>query len=69
VVAAVQQGQFHLWGVKHIDEGIEILTGVRAGERLESGEFPEDTVNGRVDRRLKELAERMVSFGRPNEKS
>ena len=63
VVEAVAQGQFHLWPVRTIDEGIELLTGVQAGERGPDGAYPSDTVNGRVDRRLRELAERMQAFG------
>ena len=63
VVEAVAQGQFHLWPVRTIDEGIELLTGVQAGERGPDGAYPSDTVNGRVDRRLRELADRMQAFG------
>jgi len=63
VVEAVAQGQFHLWPVRTIDEGIELLTGVQAGERGPDGAYPSATVNGRVDRRLRELAERMQAFG------
>jgi predicted ATP-dependent protease len=62
VVSAVRQGQFHVWPCPSIDEGIEILTGVRAGERLETGGFAADTVNGRVEKRLKELADRLAAF-------
>ncbi len=57
VIEAVRQGQFHIWAVKTIDEGIEILTGVPAGERSRDGTFKKGTVNYRVQQRLKELAE------------
>lgn len=57
VVEAVKMGQFHVWAASTIDEGIEILTGIPAGERTESGRFPEGTVNGRVDQRLRDLAD------------
>jgi predicted ATP-dependent protease len=56
VVKAVQDSQFHIYSVKTIDEGIEILTGLHAGEKRADGSYPEDTVNYFVDRRLKELA-------------
>jgi len=56
IVKAVQDGQFHIYSVKTIDEGIEILTGVPSGEKRADGSFPEDTVNYSVDRRLRELA-------------
>jgi hypothetical protein len=45
-----------------IDEGIEILTGVRADKRLEDETFEKDTVNCRVDQRLKQMAERLREF-------
>jgi len=56
VVKAVQEGTFHIYAVKTIDEGIEILTDVRAGKKKADGTYPEGTVNHLVDRRLKELA-------------
>jgi lon-related putative ATP-dependent protease len=68
VVEAVDQGKFHIWPVKSIDEGIEILTGVKAGDRLDDGCFEEDSVHARVDQRLLELAEKYAEFGRPAEK-
>jgi hypothetical protein len=49
-----------------VDEGISILTGVPAGERDPDRAYPADSVNGRVDRKLRELAEKLQSFGQPN---
>ncbi len=69
VVKAIRDGQFHIWPAKNIDEGIEILTGVKAGEGLPEGGYDENTVNGKVDRRLRELAEKLAEFGRKDEKS
>ncbi|MCW4008067.1 MAG: AAA family ATPase [Candidatus Bathyarchaeota archaeon] len=62
VVEAVKNGQFHIYAVKTIDEGIEILTGVKAGTRLPDGTFEEGTVNHRVDKTLKEMAEKLREF-------
>ncbi|MEM3378015.1 MAG: ATP-binding protein [Candidatus Bathyarchaeia archaeon] len=62
VVEAVRNGQFHIYAVKTIDEGIEILTGVKAGKRLPDGTFEEGTVNHRVDKTLKEMAEKLREF-------
>ncbi len=63
VVTAVREGRFHIWSVATIDEGIEILTGMPAGERTEDGSWPENTVNGLVDRRLREMLKQMKKFG------
>ena len=62
VVNAVKAGQFHVYSVKTIDEGIEVLTGVKAGERRKDGTFEEDTVNYRVDKQLKGMAEKLKDF-------
>ena len=53
VVAAVKAGKFHIYAVKTIDEGIEILTGRKAGRRLKSGNFQKDTVHALADDRLR----------------
>ncbi len=57
VVEAVAQGRFHIYPVRTIDEGLELLTGVRAGTPEEEG-----TVNGLVSRRLRELATGLRAF-------
>jgi len=63
VVEAAATGRFHVYPVRSIDEGIELLTGVPAGERDAKGLFPEGTVNRRVEDRLIDLAERRRRFG------
>ncbi len=62
VVEAVRKDQFHIYSARTIDEGIEILTGVPAGERQKDGTYPEGTVNYLVDKHLKEMAERLKGF-------
>jgi lon-related putative ATP-dependent protease len=59
VVEAVEKGEFHVYPVKTVDEGIELLTGVPAGEPDESGSYPEETLNGMVERRLAELGKKL----------
>ena len=61
VVDAVRAGRFHVWAVKTIDEGIELLTGRRAGRRL-NGSYPEGSVHGLAAARLSEYAERLRVF-------
>ncbi len=62
VVKAVAEGKFHIWPVKTIDEGIELLTGVPAGVADEKGNYPENTVSYCVDKKLLTLAEGLKSF-------
>lgn len=56
VIDAVKEGKFHIWAVRTIHEGIEILTGVKAGKKDENGHYPSDTVFGKVERRLQEMS-------------
>ena len=58
VVQAVAAGKFHIYPVATVDQGIEILTGVPAGERGASGQFAEGSINARVEHRLVDYAER-----------
>ena len=53
VVEAVKDGKFSIYSVKTIDEGIEVLTGAKAGQRSADGTFEEGTVNYLVDKQLK----------------
>ncbi|MCL2352326.1 MAG: AAA family ATPase [Firmicutes bacterium] len=55
VVDAVRDGLFHIYSIERVDEGIELLTGVPAGERSDKGRYPVDSVHGKVMRRLKEF--------------
>jgi lon-related putative ATP-dependent protease len=62
VVNAVKAGNFHIYSVKTIDEGIEVLTGPKAGKRRNDGTFENGTINERVDKQLKGMAERLKEF-------
>ena len=64
VVEAVPHGQFAIYPVDTIDEGIEILTGVKAGERGPEGRFPGGTINRLVEDKLKAFAERARGFAK-----
>jgi len=64
VVEAVRNGQFAVYPVGSIDEGIEILTGVKAGERGAEGRFPVGTINRLVEDKLKSFAERGRNFAK-----
>lgn len=63
VVHAAREGRFHIYAVSHIDEGIELLTGIPAGVRDNDGQFSADSINGRVERRLTAFAEAARAYG------
>ena len=62
VIDAVRAGQFHIWAVHTIDEGMELLTGVPSGQRDPEGHYQEGTVHRLVEDRLREYAERLRAF-------
>ena len=64
VLEAVRHGQFAVYPVASIDEGIEILTGVKSGERGTDGRFPAGTLNRLVEDKLRSFAERGRSFSK-----
>lgn len=68
VIEAVKAGSFHIYPVKTIDEGIEILTGVKAGEKKADGTYPRGTINYRVYEKLKRFASTVAGFGREEKK-
>jgi len=69
VIAAVEKGEFHIYPVKIIDEGIEILTGIKAGKLKKDGTFEEGTVNYLVDEELQRLAKSWKTFAASSEKN
>jgi len=64
VVEAIADEKFHVYPVETIDQGIELLTGLPAGERDEEGNYPEGSINALVQQRLAELAEQRAAFGK-----
>lgn len=63
IVDAVRKGLFHVYAVRTIDEGIEVLTGVAAGARAADGTWPAGTVHALVEERLRAFAERSRASG------
>jgi len=68
VVEAVKDGKFQIYAVSTINEGIEILTGKKAGEKKADGTYPKGTINALVNDKLKSLAEGLKKFGEEEEK-
>jgi len=64
VVEAVREGKFHIYPIKTIDEGVEILMGIPAGKKLENGFFERGTLHEKVYNKLRQYALTMVNFGK-----
>lgn len=62
VIRAVRAGKFHIWAIDTVEDGLKILTGMDAGERLRNGRFPRDTLYCRVENKLRTFARRADAF-------
>ena len=62
IVEAVQQNKFHIYSVKSIDEGIEVLTGRKAGTRGADGNFGEGSVNDLVDKQFQKMSKKYAEY-------
>jgi predicted ATP-dependent protease len=62
VVHAVQAGRFHIYAVNRIEEGAELLMGLACGDRDAKGQFPRESLFGKVARRLDDLARASRDF-------
>ncbi len=68
VVDAVKEGKFCIYAVKTVNEALEILTGMPAGERGGDGTYPEGTVNFLVDKRLRDMSKKLKADDKGDEK-
>jgi predicted ATP-dependent protease len=64
VVESVREGKFRIYAIRTIDEALQLLTGLPAGERAPDGNYPEGSLHQRVDKKLAEMAEAMRGLGR-----
>lgn len=67
VVQAVENGRFHIYPISHVDQGISLLTGLPIGESDTAGEYPPDSLNGRIIAHLDKLTEKQRAFSAPPE--
>ncbi|SMO60619.1 Lon protease family protein [Fodinibius sediminis] len=63
VVGAVGEGKFHIYAIKTINEGMEILTGIQMGSRDDSGRYPKGSINFLVEKKLNRFASIRREFG------
>jgi len=52
IAADIAAGRFHVYSAAHVDEAIELFTGVAAGTPDAEGNYPADTIYGRVAEQL-----------------
>ncbi|MEW5813918.1 MAG: AAA family ATPase, partial [Spirochaetota bacterium] len=64
VCRAVEEGFFHIYPIGTIDEGLEILTGLEAGNRDSKDQFPENSLNYLIEKKLKEMANSVKAYGK-----
>lgn len=62
VIEAVDRGQFSIYPISTVDEGIELISGLEAGEPDDDGNFPDGSLNARVRERLANMAQRRRTF-------
>ncbi|MBI4546606.1 MAG: AAA family ATPase [Ignavibacteriae bacterium] len=58
VIDAVRRRKFHIYAIRTVNEGLEILTGKKAGKRLKNNTFEKDSIHSLVDLKLTEYAKR-----------
>ncbi|ANE57612.1 Lon protease family protein [Methylomonas sp. DH-1] len=63
VVHAAQAGQFHIYPVTTVDEAMALLSGIEVGAADETGAYPPDSFNGRIDAQLKQFTNTVKEFG------
>ena len=64
IVDAVKKDLFHIYSVEHIDQGIEVLTGKKAGEKNKEGLIDEGSINYLVNKKLKVMAEKLFYYSK-----
>lgn len=62
IVETAKRGEFHIYPVKTIEEGIELLTGVKAGKRRADGSFEDGSIFQLVDQHLTEMAQKIKEY-------
>jgi len=55
VVEAAEKGRFQVYAITEIEEGLEILTGKKAGKRKKDGSYPLNSLNARIETRLRQM--------------
>jgi hypothetical protein len=64
-IDAVTEGRFHVWAISTVDDALQLLTGIPAGEPGPDGTYPEASLHGRVHARITAFAALARAFGQP----
>ncbi|MBR5599614.1 MAG: AAA family ATPase [Alphaproteobacteria bacterium] len=64
VIEAVEAGKFHIYAIDNVDDGIELLTGIKAGKADNQGRFPKGTVNYMVKENLEVYYKDYMKFAK-----
>lgn len=59
---AIDEGKFHIYAIDTVDDGIEILTGLKAGKLDANGKYPEGSVNSLVQKSIEEYHDKYIKF-------
>lgn len=62
VIEAVENGKFHIYPISTIDEGIEVLTGMKSGKMQDTGMYEKNSINYLVQKKLRKYAEKSSSM-------
>ena len=65
VLEAVEAGKFNIYAVETVNEALTLLTGMAAGEKDEKGQYPDGTVNRKIQDRLRDFSTRLRKFAHP----
>ncbi|HCU58391.1 MAG TPA: ATP-dependent protease, partial [Alphaproteobacteria bacterium] len=64
ILKAVEENKFHVWAIDTVDDGIEILTGVKAGKLNKNGKYPAGSVNAIVSQKLDKYYQCYVHYAK-----
>jgi hypothetical protein len=68
VVESVKESKFFIYPIERVEEGLEIMTGMQAGELKDDGTYPEGTLNYLIVKRLTEISEAIKDKKKKKEK-
>ncbi len=62
IIKAAENHSFHIYPIEHVNDGMELLSGLSMGERNHDGIYPENTINRKIENRLTAMAEQRLIY-------